>query len=636
MADGQPFVNLPGGEELFSGQKAASGKALLRMHARPRGAGQWFLVVSVVTCILVNKAMVLLTPLTWRYAVSALSEESPQANTAIKWTLAYCLLAIIADAMVQLRGALWGRLSNQITRQVSLQLFTHLHALSLRWHLNRKTGDVLRIIDVGVKAVVTLISVLAFNMGPTILEVILVSCIFFQIGVPAISLCVMAAAFLYTGYTIFVTRKRAALRKEVNNAQRAMQDKTVDSLLNFETVKLFAAEEAEAAGYGAAAGVYAKAQVKAQDSLSVLNWGQTVSMQLGMASGLLIACLKASTAEMSVGEFVMIQMYIIQIFKPLIMLGGNYNSVIQAMVDLETMTDLLAIPPEIVEKPNARDLGEILERIPREQRTVEFDNVTFFYDPGQPGGVKNLNFVIRTGDSVALVGPSGSGKSTSTRLLCRLMEVTSGGVRISNVDVRDVTQASLRRCVSVVSQDTVLFNSSIRYNLSYGKPGATEAELQEACRLAQVTGYLNRMEKGLETAVGERGLRLSGGEKQRLGIARALLTNPSVLVLDEATSALDTNTEREVQEAIEGAAAGRCTLAIAHRLSTVVNVTEIIVLRSGEVVERGSHADLVRSGGLFAEMWAAQADAAGSTVEECKVAVEYACNCKKKGCCPSK
>lgn len=602
----------------------------------PQSVGQWCLVGSVGACILANKGMVLLTPLAWRYAVNALSDGSPDAAAAVKWTMVYCALAVLADAMTQLRGALWGRLSNQITKRVSVQLFAHLHALSLRWHLNRKTGDVLRIIDVGVKAVTSIISVLAFNMGPTILELLLVSGIFLQIGVPAISLCVMAAASLYTGWTVVVTKRRAKLRRDVNNASRAMQDKTVDSLLNFETVKLFAAEEAEVRGYDAAASSYAAAQVRSQDSLSILNWGQTVSMQLGMAGGLLVACLRAGDSEMSVGEFVMIQMYIVQIFRPLISLGSNYNSMMQSMADLEKMTELLAIFPEVTERPGARDLGETLATVPREQRTVEFDDVTFFYEPGKPGGVKHLSFAIRTGESVALVGPSGSGKSTSTRLLCRLIEVAGGGIRVCGVDVRDVTQSSLRRSVSVVSQDTVLFNASIRFNLAYGKPDATEAELQEACRLAQVAGYLSRMERGLDTPVGERGLRLSGGEKQRLGIARALLTNPSILVLDEATSALDTTTEREVQEAIDGAAADRCTVMIAHRLSTVVAATEIIVLRNGEVVERGPHSDLVRSGGLFAEMWAKQAETPSSTttVQQCKLAVEYACCCPTKCCKP--
>lgn len=409
-----------------------------------------------------------------------------------------------------------------------MQLFAHLHALSLRWHLNRKTGEVLRIVDIGVKAVSSVISLLAFNMGPTLLEFVLVSGILMRIGVPAISFCVLATASLYVAFTVLVTVLRTRQRRTVNDASKVMQGKVVDSLINFETVKLFAAEPAEVQGYEVAAEAYARAQIVSQDSLSILNWGQTVSMQLGMLVGLLIACSKASSSEMSVVEFIMIQMYVVQMFRPLVSLAANYNAMMTSLTDLETMTELLAIQPEVKDKRNGVDLRKILEAVPRQQRIVEFDDVTFFYQPGKPGGVKHLSYTISSGESVALVGSSGSGKSTATRLLCRLIEVTSGSVRLCRTDVRDVTQHGLRRCVSVVSQETVLFNSSVGFNLAYGKPDATEVEIEQASRLAQVHGFISRMDDGYDTKVGERGLRLSGGEKQRLGIA---LFSPILLCL---------------------------------------------------------------------------------------------------------
>jgi len=605
--------------------------SFLRKQFRPTSCEQRLLIAAIVICILGNKLAVLLTPVTWRYTVDALSGDNVESDLAVRGVMAYSGLAVVADAFSQLRGSLWARLSNKLTKDVSVKLFEHIHALSLRWHLNRKTGEILRIVDIGVKAVAAVVSVVAFNMGPTLLELALVSGIFMKIGVPAISLCVMASAGLYVIYTVSVTKMRTNHRRAVNDASKAQQDKAVDSLLNFETVKLFAAEATEVQEYSTTAQVFADAQTRAQDSLSALNFGQTVSMQLGMVCGLLVACSKAAASEMSVGEFVMIQLYILQIFRPLISLGSNYNSLMQAMADLERMTQLLSVQLEVKDKHSASDMREILARIPKHQRTVAFSQVCFAYEAGKPGGVENLSFVIGGGGSLALVGPSGSGKSTTTRLLCRLLDVTSGSVSIGGTDVRDVTQHSLRSCVSVVSQDTVLFNSTICFNLLYGKPDATESEVQEAMRMAQVQSFLGRMEDGLQTKVGERGLRLSGGEKQRLGIARALLTDPSVLVLDEATSALDTTTEKEVQQAINKAAEGRCTVMIAHRLSTVVAATEILVLKAGKVVERGTHQSLLQAGGLFKEMWAAQANNEDASALQCKYAVEYAC-CKPCSC----
>lgn len=612
---------------------------LLWRSARPRSTSEVLSAAAVLVLLVLSKLLNLTLPLVLRLVVNALSAPAggqPVAATA-PLVLLYCGLTICSDGCSQLQSALWGRLSFRITQRVSLRLFEHLHALSLRWHLNRKTGEVLAVMNQGVGAVATLLQVATFSISATLLELVLTSAVFAKIGVPAISLCVVGGAALYTWYTVALTTMRVGQRREVNGASKRAQDVVVDSLLNFETVKLFASEATEARRYGGFTTALSELQVKAQDSLSLLNWGQTGAMQLGMLGGLLVACGATAGGGMSVGDFVMIQLYITQLFRPLSNLGGNYRQLTQSLTDVEKMAELLETAVEVVDVPGAADLRAVASTCPREQRDVVFEAVSFRYAGPSSPGVSSLSLRIRPGGSVALVGPSGSGKSTSTRLLCRLLEVHAGRVLVSGVDVRSVTQHSLRSVVSCVSQDTVLFNASVRTNLVYGAPDATDAQIQAACALARVDSYLARLEKGLDTAVGERGLRLSGGEKQRLGIARALLREPSVLVLDEATSALDTETEREVQDALDAAAAGRCTLAIAHRLSTIVNVDEILVLKGGVAAERGTHEALLEAGGLYASMWSKQANlerskaASGEgrlTCHECKCCNEECC----KGC----
>lgn len=600
--------------------------ALVWRSARPRSGREVLVAAAVLTLLVLSKLLTLAAPLVLKCIINALGSGSP----AMPLIFLYTALSVGSDGCVQAQSALWGRLSFGITQRVSLTLFEHLHALSLRWHLNRNTGGTLAVMNQGVGAVATLLQVATFSISATILELLLTSAVFLKIGVPAISLCVCAGAVLYTWYTVAVTTRRTGQRRQVNAANKAAQDAVVDSLLNFETVKLFACEASEAARYSGLTHALAGLQVVSQDSLSLLNWGQTGAMQFGMLGGLLVASASVASGLQSVGDFVMIQLYITQLFRPLSNLGSNYRMLMQALTDVEKMAELLCVEAEVRDKPNAGDLRQVAAACAPERRDVSFDGVTYRYAPGGPG-VSSLSVRIRPGGSVALVGPSGSGKSTSTRLLCRLLEAQAGAVRVCGMDVRDVSQQSLRTVISTVSQDTVLFNASVRFNLTYGARDATDEQIGAACALAKVDEYIGKLESGYETAVGERGLRLSGGEKQRLGIARALLREPMVLVLDEATSALDTETEREVQDALDAAAAGRCTLSIAHRLSTVIACDEILVLKGGVAVERGTHGELVSvRGGLYASMWAKQSNKAaeqGGTLScsDCKCCNEECC-----------
>ncbi len=608
---------------------------LLWKTARPRSMLEHLLAGAVIVLLAASKFLNLALPLVMSAIVDTLSNDGSFATcSALIGT--YCGLTIAADGCVQAQSACWGRISCNITQRMSLALFEHLHALSLRWHLNRRTGELLSVMNTGVGALSTLLQVVIFQISAAVLELLLTSAVFLRIGVPAISLCVIGGAVLYTVYTIVLTKKRTQQRREVNEATKKAQDAVVDSLLNFETVKLFACEHTEAHRYDGLAQELARMQQRAQDSLSLLNWGQTGAMQLGMAGGLLVACASTSAQQMSVGDFVMVQLYIAQLFQPLANLGGNYRRLTQALADVEKMQQLFDTPIEVVDKLDAADLREVMRSCPVPQRDVVFEHVSFRYAVGG-AGLSALSLRVPPGGSVALVGPSGSGKSTSTRLLCRLLEVHRGAVRICGHDIRDVTQHSLRSVISTVSQDTVLFNASVRSNLAYGSRHASDEQLRAACKVARVDEYVGRLEHGLDTTVGERGLRLSGGEKQRLGIARALLREPAILVLDEATSALDTETERQVQEALEAASRGRCTLSIAHRLSTIVLSNEIIVLKAGIAVERGTHAALLRkANGLYASMWARQSDKAVAKAasglgelswHECKCCVDDACCC---------
>ena len=625
---------------------AASSSTLLWHAARPRNIREGLLLLLVLLFLLGSKLLNVALPLVMRHLVNVLS--GPASDTpATSLVIIYCSLAVATEGCNQLQQLTWGRLFYKITQRVSLALFKHLHALSVRWHLERRTGEVLTVLNQGVGAVGNLLQIVTFQLFGTVLELVMTSVVFLHVGVPAISLCVTAGAAIYTGYTVFLTQLRTTQRRTLNDANRDAQELVVDSLINFETVKVFASERREADRFDGLTRRLAQLQESSQDSLSLLNWGQTVAMQLGMAGGLLVACLRTTGGQTTVGDFVMVQLYIVQLFQPLANLGGSYRMLMQAITDLEKAAELLHVPIEVTDAPDAADLASIIAQTPSDHRDVRFSSVSFRYDSypasgsgaglAAGGGVSHLSFRIPPGGSVALVGPSGGGKSTCTRLLCRLFDPTGGAVLVCGVDVRSVSQESLRTCISCVTQDTVLFNASVAFNLCYGAPGATDAQIRAACRLARVDEFVGRLEHGLSTTVGERGLKLSGGEKQRLGIARALLREPTVLILDEATSALDSETEREVQVALDAAARGRCTLTIAHRLSTIVHCEEVVVLAGGAAIERGTHAALLlQSGSVYSTMWARQtveesASAGGGAApprlspDECKSSVDEAC-----------
>ena len=584
--------------------------------ARPRGVRDTLLLLLVLVLLVSAKLLNIALPLVMRRIVNTLSDgdgADSDGPTPAELVCAYCALAAAAEALVQVQEAAWGRVFYKITQRVSLALFQHLHALSMRWHLHRKTGEVLQTINQGVGGVGNLLQIATFQIGATLFEMVLTSFVLVRLGVPSISFCVVGGAALYSGYTVALTRLRTGQRRHQNSATKDAQELVVDSLLCFETVKLFACEQAEAARFDGLTKRVARLQTELQDSLSWLNWGQAACMRLGMVGGLLVACARTSQGQTTVGDFVMVQLYIVQLFTPLANLGGSYRMMMQAATDVEKMAELLHTAVEIQDQHDAVDLTQVVRDSPPEARDVRFDDVSFSYAAASSAaygvGVRGLSLRIAPGGRLGLVGPSGSGKSTVTRLLTRLLEADRGAVRVCGCDVRHATQHSLRTAISCVSQDTVLFNDTIRFNLLYGRRDATAAQLEAACALARVDGYVASLEVGLETMVGERGLRLSGGEKQRLGIARALLRDPCVLVLDEATSALDSETEREVQDALDDAARGRCTLSIAHRLSTIVSCDEIIVLKHGVVLERGSHAQLLRDDRLYATMWTRQSEA---------------------------
>ncbi|KAL1519207.1 hypothetical protein AB1Y20_003467 [Prymnesium parvum] len=582
-------------------------RLLLRLSS-PASPRECLFVLLSLSLLLGAKLLLLALPLLLRQAVDTLAAGGGFGEAA-PFVLGYALLRLLADGCSQLQEAAWARFFYQISRRAALALLEHLHALSLEWHLARQTGELLGVVSQGVGAVGNLVQTAAFQIGAALLELALTAAVFSRVGVPAISLCVLAGAAAYSAYTVLLIQRRTPQRRACNAASHAAQQLLVESLLNFESVKLHTCEAAEAARFGGLARELVRLQLASQDSLSCLNWGQSAAVQLGMGAGLLVACARAASRLLSVGDFVMVQLYIAQLFVPLANLGSNYRMMVQSLTDVEKMAQLLRLPVQLADTPHAADLRQLVHATPHAARDVAFDDVSFRY-ASSAAGVRRLSFRIPPGGSVGLAGPSGGGKSTCTRLLCRLVDPHAGAVRVCGYDLRDVTQHSVRRVVACVAQETVLFDASVRFNLTYGAAAPTEEQIAAACAEARVDAFVGGLPHGYDTLVGERGLRLSGGEKQRLGLARALVRSPAVLVLDEATAALDADTERMVQRALDRAKRGRCTLSIAHRLSTIVKSDEILVLKAGEVVERGSHEELLQQpGGLYASMWAIQSEA---------------------------
>ena len=560
-------------------------------------------VLAALAFLLLAKLVGVGTPFVYKAAVDVLTGEAPSpawllGMGAVGITVAYGVARAANVGFQQLRDAVFARVAQSALRQLALETFQHIHALSLRYHITRKTGGLSRIIERGVKGVDFLLRFLLFSIGPLVLELLLTGIILAVVFDISYLIVLSATIVLYVWFTFAVTEWRVKIRKEMNEQDTDANQKAIDSLLNYETVKYFGAEAREAARYDSAMARYEKAAIKTTLSLSFLNFGQTVIITAGLVIVMVMAAIGVQAGELTTGDFVMVNAFMIQITIPLNFLGTVYREIRQALVDMGEMFDLLDQPQEVSDKPDARALVVT-------GGAVVFEDVRFAYDPAR-AILKGLSFTLAPGETVALVGPSGSGKSTIGRLLFRFYDVTGGAIRIDGQDLRDVTQTSLHDRIGVVPQDTVLFNDTIRYNIGYGRAGATQEEIEGAARAARIHDFIAALPEGYDTPVGERGLKLSGGEKQRVGIARTLLKDPPILLLDEATSALDSETERDIQHELKMMGEGRSVITIAHRLSTVVDADQIIVLEAGEIVERGTHDDLIAKGGRYATMWARQ------------------------------
>ncbi|MEO1549117.1 MAG: ABC transporter ATP-binding protein/permease [Pseudomonadota bacterium] len=509
--------------------------------------------------------------------------------------VAYGVLRLLSIGLNQLRDAIFAKVGQRALRRLAIETFEHIHALSLRYHITRKTGGLSRIIERGVKGVEFLLRFLLFSIGPLVLELAMIAAVLFFVFDVWYLAAVVLTIFLYVFFTFKVTEYRVKIRKRMNDRDTEANQKAVDSLLNFETVKYFGAEAREAQRYDASMDGYERAAIETSITLAWLNFGQALIINGGLVAVMVMAAMGVRSGDLTVGDFVMVNAYMIQITMPLNFLGTVYREIRQSLVDMGEMFELLEQPAEVKDKPGA-------PRLNVSGGHIELRDVRFAYEDTRPI-LKGVNLDVPAGHTVAVVGPSGSGKSTIGRLLFRFYDVRAGGLSIDGQDVRDVTQASLREAIGVVPQDTVLFNDTIYYNIAYGRPEAGRDAVIAAAKAAQIHEFIEALPDGYETTVGERGLKLSGGEKQRVGIARTLLKNPPILLLDEATSALDSETERDIQDALKAMGQGRSVITIAHRLSTVVDANRIVVLEQGEVVEEGTHADLLAREGRYASMW---------------------------------
>ncbi len=561
-------------------------------------------VVMALIFLLAAKMVSIVTPYIYKLTVDTLSLEGGKDPVwmmtlgAVGLTVAYGMARLGAVLFGELRDAVFVRVGQRALRKLALETFTHIHRLSLRYHITRKTGGLSRIIERGVKGVDFLLRFMLFSIGPLILELSMVSIIFAVVFGWQYAAVVVVTIALYVTFTLKVTEWRVKIRQQMNAQDTDANQKAIDSLLNYETVKYFAAEGREARRYDAAMQGYEVAAVKTGQSLAFLNAGQSFLITTGLVIVMVMAARGVQAGTLTVGDFVMVNAYMIQITMPLNFLGTVYREIRQALVDMGEMFGLLGQPAEVLDQPDAKALavsgGEIV-----------FDDVRFAYEPSREI-LKGVSFRVAPGERLALVGHSGSGKSTVARLMFRFYDVTGGAIRIDGQDLREVTQGSIHAAIGVVPQDTVLFNDTIRYNIAYGRDGATEAEIVAAARAARIHDFIISLPEGYETRVGERGLKLSGGEKQRVGIARTLLKNPPILILDEATSALDTQTEKSIQESLNEMGQGRSVIMIAHRLSTIADADQILVMEEGRVIERGRHEELVARGGRYAAMWAQQ------------------------------
>jgi ATP-binding cassette, subfamily B, heavy metal transporter len=569
-------------------------------------------VLIAMGLLLLAKLATVAVPFTFKWAVDALTGQDTAPVAASSWflwvlaapilmTVAYGGSRVLMAVLTQMRDGVFAKVSMHAVRRLAYLVFEHMHQLSLRFHLERKTGGLTRVLERGRNAIETIVRMVIMQAVPTVIELaLIIGVLLYQFDWRYVAVIVLTV-IAYTVYTYFATEWRIGIRRRMNDSDTDANVKAIDSLLNYETVKYFSAEEREAQRYDRSMERYEVASVQAYVSLAVLNAGQATIFTIGLAVCMVMCAYGIQEGRNTVGDFVMINAMMIQLYQPLNFMGMVYREIKQAVIDIETLFAILGRKPEIEDKPGAPPLKV-------SDGAIRFDDVHFSYDPDRPI-LKGLSFTVPAGHTVAIVGPSGAGKSTVSRLLYRFYELSSGRIEIDGQDIRDVTQKSLRAVIGMVPQDTVLFNDTIRYNIRYGRWDASDAEVEEAARMAQIDGFIRLSPKGYETEVGERGLKLSGGEKQRVAIARTILKSPPILLLDEATSALDSHTEKEIQDALERVSKNRTTLVIAHRLSTITGADEIIVLNEGAIAERGTHHGLLAKGGLYASMWNRQREA---------------------------
>mgnify|MGYP000362623976 FL=1 len=561
-------------------------------------------VILSMAFLVMAKVLGIYVPFLFADAVDVLTVDNTVDTTVIAAAvpigliIGYGTARVLGQAFGEIRDAIFVKVGQNALRNIALNTFRHLHLLSLRFHLERRTGGLSRVIERATRGIDVLHRVMLFNIIPTILEIVMISSIFwvkFGFNYAAITF-VCLSSYIY--FTIAVTEWRLKYRREMNKQDTKANGRAIDSLINFETVKYFTSEHHEADRYNKSLKHYAEAAIRSQLSLTLLNVGQGFIISGGLVIVLIMGANGVAQGQFTIGEFVLINSLLIQIYMPLNFLGFVYREIKQALVDMEKMFMLIAKNPEIQDVDDARDV--IIDR-----GEIEFNNVCFHYSEDRPI-LKDVSFKVKGGTTTAVVGSSGAGKSTISRILFRFYDISSGSVTVDGQDIRDVKQLSLRKEIGVVPQDTVLFNDTIKYNISYGNHDASDEEVFEAAKLAKIHDFIMRLPDGYETEVGERGLKLSGGEKQRVAIARTILKNPSILLLDEATSALDSQTEREIQASLEKISEQRTAIVIAHRLSTIINVNEILVLDDGKVIERGNHNALLDLGGVYSQMWQKQ------------------------------
>ncbi|WP_112995427.1 ABCB family ABC transporter ATP-binding protein/permease [Hyphomicrobiales bacterium] len=565
-------------------------------------------VIWATVILIIAKVVLILVPYSFKWATDALNGKPdalgflPQFLTgAVMLVLAYNLARLLQAGLNQLRDALFASVGQHAVRQLAYKTFVHMHQLSLRFHLERRTGGLSRVIERGTKGIETIVRFTILNSVPTLIEFLLTAVIFWW-GYGFSYLFVTAVTvWLYIWFTVKASDWRIAIRRSMNDSDTDANTKAIDSLLNFETVKYFGNEEMEARRFDKSMERYEAAATQVWTSLGWLNFGQALIFGAGTAVMMIMSALAVQRGEQTLGDFVFINAMLIQLAIPLNFIGFVYREIRQGLTDIEHMFDLLDVRAEVVDRPEASELAI-------GKGAIAFKDVHFAYDPARPI-LKGITFEVPAGKTVAVVGPSGAGKSTLSRLLYRFYDVQEGAITVDGQDVRSVTQKSLRSVIGMVPQDTVLFNDTIAYNIRYGRVSASEAEVEAAAEAAQIAGFIHTLPEGFQAMVGERGLKLSGGEKQRVAIARTILKAPPILILDEATSALDTRTEQEIQSALDVVSRNRTTLVIAHRLSTVINADEIIVLKDGVIAERGTHGELIDRDGLYASMWSRQREA---------------------------